>query len=50
MSLNRRSLLKGLFACPACAAATEAFASSWTYENAAEWGAHDEAAKACAVG
>jgi carbonic anhydrase len=52
MSIDRRTILKGLFACPACAAATGAMASGahWSYEDAPQWGAHDEAAKACAVG
>ncbi len=52
MAVDRRSFLKGLLACPACAAATSAAAAGghWSYENAGDWGAHDEAAKACAVG
>lgn len=51
MTFDRRTILKGLFACPACASATGALAAGhWSYEDAADWGTHDEAAKACAVG
>lgn len=50
MSLDRRSFLAGLLACPTCAAGTgSAFAAHWSYEEPDHWGA-DEAAKTCAVG
>jgi carbonic anhydrase len=54
MALNRRRLLAGLLACPACAAVARAGgAPHWDYEGpggAAKWGELDEGFKACALG
>jgi carbonic anhydrase len=54
MPLNRRRLLAGLLAGPACAAVARAGgAPHWEYEGrggAAKWGELDESYKACALG
>jgi carbonic anhydrase len=54
MSLNRRRLVAGLLACPACAAVARAEgAPHWEYEGhggAEKWGELDEGYKACALG
>lgn len=50
MAFTRRSFLVGLAACPLCAAAARAEEAHWSYEDAQSWGAHDAAARACAVG
>ena len=50
MALTRRSLLAGLVSCPLCAAAAKAEGAHWSYDDVRNWGEHDAAAKACALG
>lgn len=52
MALTRRSFLAGLAACPLCAAAARAAeqAHHWSYDDVQDWGAHNPADRACAIG
>ena len=51
MAFTRRSFLAGLVSCPLCAVAAKAAEGShWSYEDAKEWGEHDPAYRACAIG
>ncbi|MFG1235567.1 carbonic anhydrase family protein, partial [Xanthobacter flavus] len=54
MSINRRTLLAGLVACPVCASAARASEGAhWTYEGHGgpqEWGSLEQGFSACSVG
>jgi len=49
MAFTRRSFLAGFVSCPLCAAA-RAEGAHWSYDDVQNWGSHDSASQACAIG